>query len=393
LIGVLQKMKHSGFILFISIALGLYALMNYYLIRRGLQALPAQSWSRGLFTLLIVLLAAAYPMGRWLERSPSPWLGNLLVHIGAYYTGMLVLTLVALLAIDLIRLADHFLAFMPASWRGSHTPASLKFFWLTFVLIAVLTTAGAVNARHPRVRHLSLEIAKPAPVHRLRLVLATDIHLGTMIHNSRMQQIVSLINAQTPDLILLGGDLFDEDVLSLSKQNMAEVLQQLSARHGVYAIPGNHEYFSGINHALNYMRSAGIIVLRDSVVKAADAVWLIGRDDRQGHAFGRQRLVLGELVLKADKNQPLILLDHQPFHLDEAEAQGIDLQLSGHTHHGQIFPFQYITKGIYEMSWGYLRKGRTQYYVSCGAGTWGPPLRLGNRPEIVTIDLTFAAPQ
>lgn len=386
-------MKHSGFIIFLSIVLGLYALMNWYIIRRGLQALPAQGWLRGLFTLFVVVLAAAYPLGRWLERSASAWFGDLLVHIGAYWAGLLVLALVTLVAIDLVRLADHFFRFMPAGWRGMHSAASLNFFWLTTALVAGLTLAGAINARYPRVRHLTLEIAKPAPVARLRLVLATDIHLGTMIHNSRMQEIVTLINAQSPDLILLGGDLFDEDVLSLSKQNMAGVLRQLSAQYGVYAIPGNHEYFSGIEHALDYMRSAGIVVLRDRVVKAADAVWLIGRDDRQGRAFSGRRMELGELLAPADKSEPLILLDHQPFHLEEAEAQGIDLQLSGHTHHGQIFPFQYITRGIYEMSWGYLRKGATQYYVSCGVGTWGPPLRLGNRPEIVTIDLTFTTPK
>ncbi|HNW58256.1 MAG TPA: metallophosphoesterase [bacterium] len=382
-------MKHSGFIIFLSVALSIYTLMNWYLLRRGLHALPAHGWPRTLFTILILLLAAAYPLGRWWERSIGPRFADVLVHIGAYYSGMLILALVVLIFIDLIWLANHFFAFVPPGWRGPHTAESLKLFWFTAALVAGLTLAGAINARYPRVRHLALEIAKPAPVGQLRLLLATDIHLGTLIHNSRLQELVAQINAQMPDLILLGGDLFDEDVLSLSRQNMAGVLQQLTARHGVYAIPGNHEYFSGIDQALDYMRNAGITVLRDRTLKAADAVWLIGRDDRQGNMFGRQRRDLAELLAAADKSQPLILLDHQPFHLEEAENQGIDLQLSGHTHHGQLFPFQYITKALYEKSWGYLRKGHTQYYVSCGAGTWGPPLRLGNRPEIVVIDLTF----
>jgi predicted MPP superfamily phosphohydrolase len=383
-------MKHTAFIIFLSVVLTLYSLMNFYVIRRGLQALPAHGWPRGLFLLLIISLAAAYPLGRWIERSINSAVGNLLIQVGAYYIALLVFAMLVLLIVDLVRFADHFFAFTPATWRGGHNGASLKLFLLVSAVVGITTLTGAINARYPRVRHLALEFEKPAPVDHLRLVLATDIHLGTLIHNSRMEELVELINAQAPDLILFGGDLFDEDVLSLSRQNMAEVLRKLSARHGIYAIPGNHEHISGIGRAIEYMESAGITVLRDRAVKAAGAVWLIGREDRQATYFGAGRLGLDELMATVDKNEPLILLDHQPFHLEEAEQQGIDLQLSGHTHHGQFFPFNYITESMYEVSWGYLKKGRTHYYVSCGAGTWGPPVRLGNRPEIVVIDLTFS---
>jgi len=206
-----------------------------------------------------------------------------------------------------------------------------------------------------------------------------------------MQELVTLMQAQKPDLILFGGDLFDEDILSLSRQNMAAVLRQLRPPRGVYAIMGNHEHISGSENAVRYMEEAGITVLRDRSVRVAEALWLIGREDRQATYMGDGRLPLASLMEGVDRTEPLILLDHQPFHLQEAEAEGIDLQLSGHTHHGQFFPFNLITGAMYEVSWGYLRKGKSQYYVSCGAGTWGPPVRLGNRPEIVVIDLTFSA--
>ena len=382
-------MKHSGIIIFLSIALTLYALMNFYIIRRGLQALPAQGWPRALFLVLIITLASAYPLGRWLESTINPRAGSLLVHIGAYYTAAMMFALFTLLAIDLVRLANRIVPFLPVAWRGGHSQNSLGVFWLVTSFIALTTLAGAINARHIRVRHLPLEIAKQTPLETMRIVLATDIHLGTLIHNSRLQEIVTLINAQTPDLILFGGDLFDEDVLSLSRQNMAELLRQLEAPYGVYAILGNHEYISGSERAVSYMEEAGITVLRDQAVKVADALWLIGREDRQAVYQGRKRIDLATLVAGTDKRQPLILLDHQPFHLEEAQEQGIDLQLSGHTHHGQFFPLHLFTRAIYEVSWGYLRKGTTHYYVSCGAGTWGPPVRLGNRPEIVVIDITF----
>ncbi len=384
-------MKQSAFIIFLTVALTLYALVNFYIVRRGLHALPLQGWPRNLFWAVMIFLAAAYPLGRWCERTISTALGDLLIHIGAYYLAVMLFALMLLLVVDIFRLADHFIHFFPQDWRGGHNRASLTVFYLSAALISSLTLAGAINARFPRVRHLAVKIEKPAPIAKMRLVLATDVHLGTLIHNSRMQELVRLINAQSPDLICFGGDLFDEDVLSLSRQNMAEVLQQLTAHHGVYAIPGNHEHISGIDRALEYMQRAGIIVLRDRAEKVADALWLIGRDDRQSNYFGRQRLQLTNVMEGVDRTMPLILLDHQPFHLEEAAAQGVDLQLSGHTHHGQLFPFQFITNAIYEVSWGYLAKGKTHYYVSCGAGTWGPPVRLGNRPEIVVIDLEFAA--
>jgi predicted MPP superfamily phosphohydrolase len=173
---------------------------------------------------------------------------------------------------------------------------------------------------------------------------------------------------------------------------MAAVLQQLEAPHGVYAIPGNHEYFSGINAAVDYMEKAGINVLRDSTIRVAEGYFLVGRDDRQGNAFGGKRQTLDSLMQNVDKSLPVIMLDHQPFALEEAEKNGVDLQLSGHTHHGQLFPFNFITKKVYEVSWGYKRKGNTHYYVSCGVGTWGPPVRVGHRPEIVIINLTFNQP-
>ena len=166
-------------------------------------------------------------------------------------------------------------------------------------------------------------------------------------------------------------------------------LRQLQPPHGVYAIMGNHEHISGSEEAVRYMEESGITVLRDRAVRAADALWLIGREDRQAVFMGSGRQPLAELMAGIDRREPLILLDHQPFHLEEAVKEGIDLQLSGHTHHGQFFPFNLITGAMYEMSWGYLRKGSSHFYVSCGAGTWGPPVRLGNRPEIVVIDLTF----
>ncbi len=381
-------MKHTGFYMFLTIALSLYTLINLYVVRRGWQALPSGSGMRVVFLVLMLLLILAYPLGRILERSYDQGFSEVLIHLGSYYLAFMVYSFLLVLIVDIFRLLNAIFHFFPATWQLPNSQAGLVAFTTVAGLVFMLTVVGVWNARFPRTRNLQLNIQKVAhsPA-RLRIVMVSDIHLGTIIHNSRLQKIVNKINQQQPDVILLVGDVFDEDVSSLMEQNIAQVLKQLSSRYGVFAIPGNHEYYSGIDSAVSYLKQSDITVLRDSVTKVADSFYLVGRDDRTLNQFGGKRKSLSELLQSVDSTYPIILMDHQPFHLEEAEKHGVDLQLSGHTHHGQLFPFNLITKRVYELSWGYQQRGRTHYYVSCGVGTWGPPARLGNVPEIVTIEL------
>jgi len=131
-------------------------------------------------------------------------------------------------------------------------------------------------------------------------------------------------------------------------------------------------------------------MLRDKTVILSNGVQLIGRDDRDSERMGNTtRKPLPKLIEGLDKNYPIIVLNHQPFNLGDAVNEGVDLHLSGHTHHGQLWPLNYMTNAIYELSWGFLKKGNTNFYVSSGYGTWGPPVRIGNTPEIVVFNLTF----
>jgi predicted MPP superfamily phosphohydrolase len=165
---------------------------------------------------------------------------------------------------------------------------------------------------------------------------------------------------------------------------------QIKSKLGVYAITGNHEYIGGVESAVKYLKEHGIKELRDTCVLIDNRFYLVGREDRDRPRFtGKPRHELSDLMQQVDRSYPVILMDHQPFNLDRTVDQGVDLQLSGHTHHGQLWPFNYITSAMYEISCGYKKIGQTHFYVSTGFGTWGPPVRLGNRPEIVQITLTF----
>ncbi len=382
-------MKQNGFILFLAIVLTIYALVNFYILRRGWQALPPTGLLRPLFLGVMLFLVLSYPLGRICERCLSASIGAGLIYVGSYYLAVMIFLLLFLLMIDLVRLIDLVVPFIGKLAGGSLPRLRLQVFFLTGVLSLLLTVIGAINARHPRPRTLQIAIDKPCSLSSLRIALFSDMHLGTLIPVARMQKLAQAIATHSPDLILIAGDLFDEDAVSLRGKNICAGLRLLSAPLGVYAIPGNHEYYGGITGAAQLLQQAGIIVLRDQWVKIADAFYLIGRDDRTLNQFGGKRRPLESLIRDLDPSLATIMMDHQPFHLEEAERCGIDLQLSGHTHHGQMFPFQFITKKVYELSWGYKKKTGTHIYVSSGAGTWGPPVRLGNTPEYVIIDCQF----
>jgi len=238
---------------------------------------------------------------------------------------------------------------------------------------------------------LSIEIPKNSrPLKEMNIVAVSDIHLGTIVGKSRLSKIVDKINALNPDLVLLPGDVVDEDLGPVIQQNLGETLRTIRSRYGVIAITGNHEYIGGVEDADKYLTEHGIRVLRDDLTRIADTVYVVGREDLSKTSFGGGiRKSLGEIMDGVDRSWPIILMDHQPFRLHEAEEHGVDLQLSGHTHHGQLWPFNFITRKMYEVSWGYKKRGNTHFYVSCGVGTWGPPVRIGNTPEIVNIRLLF----
>jgi predicted MPP superfamily phosphohydrolase len=383
-------MRASVFVIFLSIVLFIYFVVNFYIFRRGWQALSGAGTYRTIFLIGFLILVLSYPLGRFAEHFSRNGFTEFLVFLGSIYLGIMVYALFLVLIIDLLRLVNHFTGFFPNFIR-QNGQKSAEFATLFVVVVTVLIViAGYVNTLFPRIRTLELTVPKTAGnLSALNVVVASDIHLGTIIRNGQLEGIIERINSLDPDIVLLPGDIVDEDVGPLVDQNMSATLQKIKSRLGVYASTGNHEYFGGVERAVAYIEKGNIKVLQDTLVKVADAFYIIGRKDRMAERMGSGRKSLAEIMDGVDHQYPLILMDHEPIGLDEAGKNGIDLQLSGHTHHGQLFPFNYITKAVYELSWGYLRKESTNYYVSCGVGTWGPPVRTNSVPEIVRIILRF----
>ena len=216
----------------------------------------------------------------------------------------------------------------------------------------------------------------------VKMVMVSDIHLG--YHNTRtdLAKWVDMINAEKPDYVLIAGDIVDFSVVPLLRADMAKEFRRLQAP--VFACLGNHDYYAGEPNSEKFYRDAGIKLLRDAMIDLGNGITLIGRDDRTN----KRRKPLKDLMSGVDRNNYLILLDHQPYHLEDAERNGVDFQFSGHTHDGQVWPVNWIEKAIYEDSYGPLMKGRTFYYVSSGLGIWGGKFRIGTQSEycVVTIE-------
>jgi predicted MPP superfamily phosphohydrolase len=387
-------MKLSQIIIFLVIVLLVYGSINFYILRRTWQALAGSPGLRWLFFGLFLFLILAYPLGRLLERGLRNSFSGLIITVGAYYFALMIYLLLAAWIVDLLRLGDKLFRIFPeAVRRDPQRAAQLAFF--VGVSAALLTVIlGHLNTLHPRIRKLDLRVDKPAgSLRELKIVLASDIHFGTVTGGAFLEKIVAGINSLKPDLALLPGDVFDEDVSGSRAQEVSRLIKSISAPLGVFACTGNHDYYAGIERSLENLRLGGVTVLQDQAVKLADSFYLLGRKDPTSVRRGEKRTPLKDIAAGCDVSLPLILLDHQPVRLEEAAQNGIDLEISGHTHAGQLFPLDLINQLVWELYWGYRLKGKTHYYVSSGAGTWGPPVRTGSYPEIVQIRLIFAEPR
>jgi len=380
-------------LIFLFVALGIYGLANFYILRRGWQALAGYPSPRTVFFVVFGLLILAYPLGRVMNGTSRGVVSDVLIRSGSFYMALMLHLFLLLVVVDLFRLANALLKFFPKGFAADPHKTGLIAFIAVMGIGLGVVAGGYVNALHLRLRTIEIDIDKPAGAgfRTLNIAMASDIHLGTVMGSRRLERIVGRLNVLEPDIVLLPGDIVDESVSRAEEEKMIFCLRSIKAPLGVFSVPGNHEVYGGLEKNLEYLRRGGVRVLQDEAVLVGEAFVLAGRKDPTVLQSKERRMPIREILEKtgADPKLPIILLDHQPVRLGEAVEAGIDLQLSGHTHAGQLFPLNFINKKIWEKYWGYLRKGKTQYYISCGVGTWGPPVRTGSIPEIVRIKVSF----
>ena len=375
---------------FFVVVLGLFALVNFYIIRRGWQALAGLGAVRiVVFCLYLGLFVSLFVSRIVFHRHPGR-VSEVFAGGGFFFFGVMIYFFLMIILIDLFRLANRVFPFFPSFVRANGRLAGRWAFGVVVGMTLVLLIGGWIHSRHFRIKTMEITIAKQAgTIQDLDVVLLSDIHVGPFLYNPSLEKIVAAINSLNPDIVLVPGDVLNEETLPDELEKMTVTFRKIRSRWGVFASTGNHEYFAGIKKSLALLARSDMTVLQNEARLIADSFYVVGRNNSNYIGSREKRTPLKDILAGANMSLPVILLDHQPVHLEEAADAGVDLQLSGHTHAGAIFPITLINDLIWEIGRGYGRKKNTQYYVSSGVGVWAPPARIGTTAEIVHMKIKF----
>ncbi len=388
----------------------LYLLVNLYLLRRIMGWVKAwfpdfrrvKHWAAPIdvyaFFALSFVLAFLLPAGR-ARRA--------LMLAGNYWLGVLLYLLLAVALADGLRLLlVHGLKLRSLRSARMHRLAGC----LCAAAILAVSVGGAVNARIVRVTPYDVTVDKSAGgMESMKVVLLADLHLGYNIGLSQVERMVARVNEQDADVVVIAGDIFDNEWAAVEEpERIAEALRGIRSKYGMYAVYGNHDVEEPILAGFTFrgeggkqsspemdafLESANIRLLRDEAVLLGGEVWLYGRPDAQRPGRGIEtRKTPGELADGLDLSKPVLVLDHQPRELEELAAAGVDVDLSGHTHDGQLFPGNLTVRLAWENAYGYLRVGKMHSIVTSGVGLFGPNMRVATRAEICPVTIHFGGP-
>lgn len=372
-----------------SIYISIYSLLHFYIGWHGavfLQTLLPQ-FPQWLYWTLFLLIAFSYLLARMAKRWLPHFLYVALKAVGSYWLAIFMYAVLLLPVVDL------------AAWIMHLSGISREVYItvlgsLVLAALAILVIVGSWNAWNPIIRDYEIAVHKKTERRKtLVIAAASDLHLGTLVRKSYLQKLVEQMDRIKPDLILLPGDILDDDLDPFIEQNMAETMIELKqkASLGAYAVLGNHEYYGGkVKEFAEKMDEIGIPVLRDQSVLVDEELYIVGRKDKASeYSDPERRQSMSKLLQELDPSKPIIVLDHQPHELKQGAAAGADIMLSGHTHRGQLAPNHWITRRLFELDWGYKQKETLHAFVSSGYGTWGPPIRIGTRSEIIRLVVHF----
>ena len=368
-----------------------YGLLHFYALTKIRNAFAPGILAIAVLVLLMVVMILA-PVGvRLAERAGLEVIARLLSHVGYTWMGFIFLFFATGVFIDIYRVLLHVANVM---FDGALSKFALTY--RHYVVIALAVTAAVATyayfeALHIRTERITIVTSKlPAHASPLRIVQISDVHLGLIVREARLARILERVKEASPDILVSTGDLVDGQI-----NNMATVIEpfkKITPRYGKFAVTGNHEFYAGLEQSLDFTRKAGFTILRNETTHVGDLMYIIGVDDPASAGYrapdgSRERALLTALSEDAFK----LLLKHRPA-IDAASIGLFDLQLSGHVHKGQIFPFRYLTRLFNPYYGGFHPVGQKVYlYVNRGSGTWGPPMRFLAPPEITVIDVVHGA--
>ncbi len=358
------------FVVFLAIVLSVYAGMHVFLYWRLASGLSLPAGQRLALKLILITGALLFIAGEILSRllPMTP-----LLYVGSVWLGVISISLAV------------FLLEVPLSLLWPRQRSLLVLFALSLAfLISGFSTANA--AFGPVIREKIIPMPGLAPeLQGFTIVHLSDLHLGNLTSLRRLERIVKQTNELRPDLVCVTGDTLDGDICRAER--FCQLLGSLKAKHGVVAVTGNHEYYVGVGKFMDLARRSNWRVLRNQSWRIAGGLAIAGLEEDTAARFKEQGPDLDKALSGIPKDMPTVLLYHQPKRFPDAVARGVDLQLSGHTHAGQIPPMDLLVWLTYAYPSGLYRLGRSHIYTSPGTGTWGPPMRFLSRSQIVKLTL------
>lgn len=382
----------------VFIILGLYVALSYYIgskVKRVLSNIGIKlkrKVYRLIYWLIYWNIALAFITSNILRGilTTDNIITSAVTLIGSLYIGIFIYSVLIFLVVDILK-------FILRRVNINHSvKQNIKRLYCNgisvFIIIFILIGYGVWNAQNQVVTNYEVNINKGAgEISSLNIVMISDVHMGIGIKENGIDEMVDSINKLNPDIVLFCGDIFDESTSNKLKEYSRDAFKNIKSKYGVYDITGNHEYNAGdLTETISYLEDANINFLRDDSVKIADSFYVVGRNDPANRRItGEDVKPLNDILKDVDKSFPIIVLNHRPEDLEAAQAENVDLQLSGHTHQGQLFPGNLVTNYLNENDYGYLKKDDFNLIVSSGYGTWGPPMRIGSKSEIVNIKVDF----
>jgi len=367
---------------FIFIVFSIYFIPNIYLhnkikqiVRSGRQVI--------FFTIPFIFIVLLFPTTRFLSEYIEFNLIKLMTQAGYYYPPMLLYLVLFYVGFDFIKLLltkSKIITIAEFNKSTYKTAIFLIFFTLTLLIEA----KGIYNFNTPKTHEYQIQIPqKSAPIKELKIAMAADFHFSEITNPRFVEKFVNEMNELNADIVLFAGDIFESNKSNDELDYIKKELSGIKSKLGVYAVEGNHGYYNRTN-STELFKKANIILLKDTVITIDKSFQLMARMDRHN----QNRSSISELLELTKSDFPIITIDHQPYYEDKYFDR-IDLYLSGHTHNGQLFPFNLIEKFIYEIPWGYKKINNTHCFVTCGAQGWGPQVRTASQSEIMVINVEF----
>ncbi|MCK9421830.1 MAG: metallophosphoesterase [Bacteroidales bacterium] len=368
------------FHLYITLA---YIIPNVYVFFRIKNLFITKRYRRW-YILVYLLTATIYPFTERFSHGEMNFFISVLSNISGYILPFFLYLFLSILLFDLLLLVNFLFKIVPSETRKKF---SFRFYTLSTIIILsiAVVVAGVINLNTIQVSEYSVAVPrKHSNVNRLRIAFVADFHIQQNTRLGFVQQFVRKVNALKPDLILYGGDMIEGDRENETTEAIESAMRNIHTKYGIFGVTGNHEFYGGQEQG-SFFRKAGITLLCDTMVRIDNSFYLAGRYDQHF----KQRKPLNEILGGDSLDLPIILMDHRPIKLSDVSQPSVDVQFSGHTHNGQLFPINLITRCVYELSWGYKKIRNTHFFVTSGLRLWGPPVKTAGKSEIMMVDIHF----